>query len=52
MDLQRCGALLPDGRLSRQLLNHDLGQLPLQLPNREAELERLRYGINHPIPMT
>ncbi|MCP9790533.1 hypothetical protein [Vulcanococcus limneticus] len=43
---------LPDGRPSRQLLNHDLGQLPLQLPNREAELLRLRYGINHPIPMT
>ncbi len=52
MDLQRCGAPLPDDRLSRELLSHDLEQLLQQLPDREAELLRLRYGINRPAPMT
>ncbi len=52
LDLQACGAPLPDDRLSRQLLSHDLEELLMRLPDREAELLRLRYGINRPEPMT
>jgi len=46
-----CGAPRPDDRLQGHLLSHDLEQLLLELPDLEAELLRLRYGINGQEPM-
>lgn len=46
-----CGAPRPDDRLSRHLLSADLEEVLLELPAQEAELLRLRYGINGQEPM-
>ena len=51
MERISCGALQPDERLSRHLLSADLEELLLELPAQEAELLRLRYGINGQEPM-
>jgi RNA polymerase nonessential primary-like sigma factor len=52
MERIRCGATSPDERLTRHLMGTDLEQLLEDLPSQEAELLRLRYGINQPAPMT
>lgn len=51
MERISCEAPRPDERLSRHLLSADFEQLLLELPNQEAELLRLRYGINGQEPM-
>ena len=51
MDALRCGAELPNDRLTAQHLQKDLVALLEELPDKEAELLRLRYGINQPEPM-
>ena len=43
---------LVDERLTSHLLSHDLESLLQDLPHQEAELLRLRYGINQEAPMT
>jgi RNA polymerase nonessential primary-like sigma factor len=52
LDRVRCGTTAPDERLTQHLLGHDLEQLLQDLPSQEAELLRLRYGIDQPAPMT
>jgi RNA polymerase nonessential primary-like sigma factor len=48
----RCGASAPAELLTTHLLSHDLERLLEDLPSQEAELLRLRYGINQEAPMT
>ena len=52
MDRIRCVGVAPDERLTSHLLSHDLESLLQDLPSQEAELLRLRYGINQEAPMT
>lgn len=52
IDQLRCGAAPPQEKLAEGLLQHDLEVLLRQLPAPEAELLRLRYGINRDAPMT
>lgn len=52
MERISCWAPQPDEHLSRHLLSADFEQLLLELPSQEAELLRLRYGINGQKPMT
>jgi len=52
MDRIRCAGVAPDERLTSHLLSHDLESLLEDLPREEAELLRLRYGINQEAPMT
>ncbi|MFM8936575.1 MAG: sigma-70 family RNA polymerase sigma factor [Vulcanococcus sp.] len=52
MDRIRCAGVAPDERLTSHLLSHDLESLLKDLPREEAELLRLRYGINQEAPMT
>ena len=52
MERIRCGTTEPNERLTQQLLGHDLERLLEDLPSQEAELLRLRYGINQPAPMS
>ena len=47
-----CGATAPVEQLTTHLLGHDLERLLADLPSQEAELLRLRYGINQEAPMT
>jgi len=51
--LQRisCVAPRPDDHLQGQLFSYDLEQVLRELPQQEAELLRLRYGINGEEPM-
>jgi RNA polymerase nonessential primary-like sigma factor len=52
MERIRCAGVAPDERLTGHLLSHDLARLLEDLPRQEAELLRLRYGINQEAPMT
>ena len=51
MDRIHCASMPPDDRLVGQLFAQDLEQLLLELPSQEAELLRLRYGINQAEPL-
>ncbi len=51
LDSLRCQAQLPQEQLTSMLLKTDLGALLDELPEAEAELLRLRYGINNAAPM-
>ena len=51
LDTLRCGAQLPSDQLAAAHLQSDLVAVLDQLPEREAELLRLRYGIDRPAPM-
>lgn len=51
MDSLRCTAAPPQDQLAETHLRHDLQTLLEQLPAMEAELLRLRYGINGEAPM-
>jgi len=51
MDRISCGAPRPEERLRNQLLTYDLEEILQELPVQEAELLRLRYGINGQEPM-
>lgn len=51
MERIRCAAPRPEERLQGLLLSHDLEQVLQELPALEAELLRLRYGINGEEPM-
>jgi RNA polymerase nonessential primary-like sigma factor len=51
MERIRCAAPRPEEQLSRQLLTSDMEQLLHRLPPQEAELLRLRYGIDQEEPM-
>jgi RNA polymerase nonessential primary-like sigma factor len=51
MDRIRCGAPRPDEHLNNHLLSIDLEAVLRELPAQEAELLRLRYGINGQEPM-
>jgi len=46
-----CVAPRPDDRLQGQLFSYDLEKVLRELPQQEAELLRLRYGINGDEPM-
>jgi RNA polymerase nonessential primary-like sigma factor len=46
MDRIHCSAIQPEQRLVGQLFSNDLEQLLQELPAQEAELLRLRYGMN------
>jgi RNA polymerase nonessential primary-like sigma factor len=46
MDRIHCSAIQPEQRLVGQLFSNDLEQLLHELPAQEAELLRLRYGMN------
>jgi RNA polymerase nonessential primary-like sigma factor len=52
LDRLRCNATQPSDQLTRTLLHQDLEKLLTELPGLEAQLLRLRYGINQPEPMT
>ena len=52
LDRLRCNATQPGDQLTRTLLHQDLEKLLTELPGLEAQLLRLRYGINQPEPMT
>ena len=52
MERIRCGATAPDEQLTSHLMSNDLERLLEDLPSQEAELLRLRYGINQEAPMT
>ena len=52
IDRIHCLASPPEERLTHQLLRRDLEQLLDDLPCQEAQLLRLRYGINEDAPMT
>jgi RNA polymerase nonessential primary-like sigma factor len=52
LDRVRCATTAPDERLTQHLLGHDLEQVLQDLPSQEAELLRLRYGIDQQAPMT
>ena len=47
----RCEAELPSDQLTARHLQKDLVALLEELPEKEAELLRLRYGIDQPAPM-
>ena len=51
LDALRCSAPPPEDRLAATHLRHDLQRLLEELPAMEAELLRLRYGINRETPM-
>ena len=51
MDRIHCAASQPEERLVGQLFCHDLEQLLHELPPREAELLRLRYGMGGAEPL-
>ncbi|QCH14331.1 sigma-70 family RNA polymerase sigma factor [Synechococcus sp. CB0101] len=51
LDTLRCGAQLPSDQLTAAHLQTDLVALLDELPEKEAELLRLRYGIDQPAPM-
>jgi len=51
LDTLRCQAQLPQDMLTAHLLQSDLGALLEELPAHEAELLRLRYGIDQPAPL-
>ena len=51
MERIRCGMPRPEDRLQGHLLSVDLEQLLQEMPEQEAELLRLRYGINGEEPM-
>ncbi len=51
LDSLRCQAQLPQEQLTSTLLKTDLVALLDELPQAEAELLRLRYGINAAAPM-
>ena len=51
MDALRCSAPPPEDRVAATHLRHDLERLLEELPAMEAELLRLRYGINRETPM-
>ncbi|MEN9861832.1 MAG: hypothetical protein RLZZ515_2314 [Cyanobacteriota bacterium] len=51
LDTLRCGAQLPNDQLTAAHLQTDLVALLDELPEKEAELLRLRYGIDQPAPM-
>jgi len=51
MDSLRCSAMPPQERLAELHLRKDLQTLLGELPAEEAELLRLRYGINGEAPM-
>ncbi len=51
MDRIHCSAVQPEERLVGQLFTQDLEQLLHELPPREAELLRLRYGISGGEPL-
>jgi len=46
-----CDAPRPDDRLQGQLFSYDLEMVLRELPDQEAQLLRLRYGINGEEPM-
>jgi len=46
-----CGGTGPSEAITGQLMLHDLEQLLEDLPSQQAELMRLRYGINQGSPM-
>lgn len=52
LDRLRCATLPPAERLTEMLLRQDLEGLLAELPDPEAELLRLRYGINGEPPMS
>jgi RNA polymerase nonessential primary-like sigma factor len=52
LDRLHCSATDPGDTLTRALLHQDLEILLAELPGLEAELLRLRYGINRAEPMT
>jgi RNA polymerase nonessential primary-like sigma factor len=51
LDALHCSAPPPEDRLAATHLRHDLERLLEELPAMEAELLRLRYGINRETPM-
>ena len=51
LDTLRCGAQLPSDQLTAAHLQTDLVAVLDELPEKEAELLRLRYGIDQPAPM-
>ena len=51
LDTLRCEALLPNDQVAARHLQNDLVALLQELPEQEAELLRLRYGIDQPRPM-
>ena len=51
LDALRCSAPPPEDRVAATHLRHDLERLLEELPSMEAELLRLRYGINRETPM-
>ena len=51
LDRIACGASAPAEQVTRHHLVEDLEQVLAELPSQEAELLRLRYGINQEAPM-
>lgn len=51
VDTLRCHAQLPSDQLTATHLQNDMSSLLEELTDKEAELLRLRYGINQPAPM-
>ena len=51
LDTLRCGAQSPNDLLTARHLQQDLVSLLNELPDQEAELLRLRYGIDQPEPL-
>jgi RNA polymerase sigma factor (sigma-70 family) len=51
MERIACGAAAPAEQVTRHHLVEDLEHVLAELPSQEAELLRLRYGINQEAPM-